>query len=352
MADTSPLDVFRWIGQADFGDLAQIAGWDCRRACKAVAQALLRRVDRHTWRWPSVAALPGGVSLRGLGDLAEYSARHVRRVLRLLEEGGVVTTTRRAWACSEYELHPAALQARVSARPPAPAPPTLQEEQLERELRARAEVEARQAAAPATGPEWARQAAAREGRPVSAVVELVAGVGQILHVADDQLGTIARPLVRLWRALGHPAASGLVADVRVVMEGARLSPHQHFRALRGEGRNGKRWGDDRSQQLGYVLSPSHWPERVRLARAFAAERAASAAELAIDAEEVDDGAALDTFIQVHDLVGVFRRRGAAAARRALEDVIHLGPLGWSLERVWVMVELLAERAAGAGRLGY
>ena len=92
-APVQPLHVFAWIVDSGLQD-----------SLKALAHALLRRVDRGSWRWPKRHGAPGGVTVADLADGAGLSRRHAARCLRVLEDQGLVRTTFRPFEVSEYQL--------------------------------------------------------------------------------------------------------------------------------------------------------------------------------------------------------------------------------------------------------
>ena len=100
LASVQPLHVFAWIVDSGLKD-----------SLKSLAHALLRRVDRHSWRWPRQRGARGGVTVAELADGAGLSRRHAARCLRDLEDLGLVRTTFRPFEVSEYALLPQAWKA-------------------------------------------------------------------------------------------------------------------------------------------------------------------------------------------------------------------------------------------------
>lgn len=101
-----------------------ITGLDCNRYAsrcalppteKALLQIIIAKVDSRTLRWPPKHGGKGGSGVKELADLLQRSPRHTRRLLRKLEERGLLVTLDRRPYRSEYQIMPEALKAKGEA---------------------------------------------------------------------------------------------------------------------------------------------------------------------------------------------------------------------------------------------
>ena len=101
-----------------------ITGLDCNRYAsrcelppteKALLQIIISKVDSRTLRWPPKHGGKGGSGVRELADLLQRSPRHTRRLLRSLEDRGLLVTLDRRPYRSEYQIMPEALKAKGEA---------------------------------------------------------------------------------------------------------------------------------------------------------------------------------------------------------------------------------------------
>lgn len=274
-APVQPLHVFAWIVDSGLQD-----------SLKALAHALLRRVDRGSWRWPKRHGAPGGVTVADLADGAGLSRRHAARCLRVLEDQGLVRTTFRPFEVSEYQLVVHGWQQRAEAHRAA-------RKQAKRETRAariaafnarrtaarpsRGAVEGRSPSAarspaasapPAAGtvPSWARRHAQRVQAPPQTVFDLVGGAASAIlgDVDPRSQGGLARPVLRLWDGRGRPAPAVLTAELSLVARWAQEAVHPEALELRGQA--GRTPGADRSRDARAVCDPNRFEQRLQLAR--------------------------------------------------------------------------------------
>ena len=101
-AIVSPYSVtqgYRWIGDAILppGE-------------KALLVAIFKLVDSKTWRWPPKTGDGGGSAVADLGLMIARSVRQTRRLIRALEERGVLAVADRRPFRSEYQILPEALR--------------------------------------------------------------------------------------------------------------------------------------------------------------------------------------------------------------------------------------------------
>lgn len=279
LADAQPLHVFAWIVDSGLRD-----------SLKALAHSILRRVDRHTWRWPRRHGAQGGVTVADLADGAGLSRRHAARCLRTLEEMGLVRTTFRPFDVSEYQLLPAAwktMAERHRSRRSAEKQRTRTariERFNERRTAALAKRGERRSAPPqpaaaatsATAapapalPRWAERHGRRVDAPAQTVFSLVGGAASaILGDAVDPRaqGGFARPVLKLWDARGRPAPDALCAELGLLARWARESVHPDAVGLRGAGRMA---GPNRSRDPRALCAPGDFEQRLALARSHAA----------------------------------------------------------------------------------
>lgn len=271
--DVQPLHVFAWIVDSGLRD-----------SLKSLAHAILRRVDRHTWRWPRRHGALGGVTVADLADGAGLSRRHAARCLRHLETLGLVRTTFRPFEVSEYQLLPDAWRVRADRHRSARSA----EKQRTRTARiaafnARRE-DARERAAAATAPttaappaptptdlpRWAWRHARRLDAEPQTVFSLVGGAAAAVLGADIEAraqGGFARPVLRLWDDRGRPDPDTLITELDLVARWARESVHPDAVTLRGAGR---RPGPDRSRDARALCLPADFEQRLSWARHHAA----------------------------------------------------------------------------------
>lgn len=284
-AAIQPLHVFAWIVDSGLRD-----------SLKALSHAILRRVDRHTWRWPRRHGALGGVTVEDLADGAGLSRRHAARCLRALEDLGLVRTTFRPFEVSEYELvhlewramadrHRSDRQARKDAT---------RADRIQRFNDRRTAALARRAeraadppkAAPkappqrttpaptvptvptpaADPPRWAwRHAQRLDSRPET-VFGLVGGAAAAIlgpDVDPRAQGGLARPVLRLWGDRGRPDPDQLIAELDLVARWAQQAVHPDAVTLRGAGRVP---GPNRSRDARALCTPADFEQRLGLAR--------------------------------------------------------------------------------------
>jgi len=82
---------------------------------KALLQIIIAKVDSRSLRWPPKHGGKGGSGVRELADLLQRSPRHTRRLLRKLEDRGLLATLDRRPYRSEYQIMPEALKAKGEA---------------------------------------------------------------------------------------------------------------------------------------------------------------------------------------------------------------------------------------------
>ena len=272
-ADVQPLHVFAWIVDSGLRD-----------SLKSLAHAILRRVDRHTWRWPKRHGALGGVTVADLADGAGLSRRHAARCLRDLEEMGLVRTTFRPFEVSEYELLPVRWQ--IKAELHRDARKALKErtrtERIRRFNERRAAARTRSGAEPSPAPaaaaaappqaqapdlpRWAWRHARRLDAAPETVFSLVGGAAAAIlgdAVEPRAQGGLARPVLKLWGDRGRPDPDGLVGELELVARWAREAVHPDAVALRGAGR---RPGPDRSRDARALCTPAEFQQRLDLAR--------------------------------------------------------------------------------------
>lgn len=287
-----PLHVFAWIVDSGLRD-----------SLKSLAHALLRRVDRHSWRWPRRRGDRGGVTVAELADGAGLSRRHAARCLRTLEVLGLVRTTFRPFEVSEYALIPGAWrdlaqrhQSRRDERRARHRSDRIERYQAWREAQAaqtgapRAEHSetphaggnaAPSPAQPAPSdqteaqrqdalPTWAHQHASRLRAPSNTVFQVVGGAAAAIlgdGVNAQAQGGLARPVLKLWDGRGRPEPSVLAEELRLVASWARESVHPDALRLRGQGPRGD--GVDASTDARRICDPVVFSRRLVLARGHA-----------------------------------------------------------------------------------
>ena len=291
-APVQPLHVFAWIVDSGLRD-----------SLKSLSHALLRRVDRGTWRWPRRHGARGGVTVADLADGAGLSRRHAARCLRSLEERGLVRTTFRPFEVSEYELVPerwqrlanqhrqsrAAEKARTreariaafnarrdAARAPGAPASDASAAPVERPARRSAPVTTSRPHRP-SAPAWALRHGRRLGVPADTVFSLVGGAAAAIlgdHTDPTAQGGAARPVLRLWEARGRPDADALVRELDLIGRWARTAVHPEAVSLRGLDRRGD--GIDRSRDARALCDAVRFEQRLELARLHAAAQSASA----------------------------------------------------------------------------
>ena len=287
-ADVQPLHVFAWIVDSGLRD-----------SLKSLAHAILRRVDRHTWRWPKRHGAVGGVTVADLADGAGLSRRHAARCLRDLEELGLVRTTFRPFEVSEYELLPgrwrdkaglhrdarkaqkdrtrterirrfnerrAAARARAGAERSTGSPGT---GSLSAGSPSAAAPAAVSTAAPARAPDlprWAWRHARRLDAAPETVFSLVGGAAAAIlgeAVEARAQGGLARPVLKLWGDRGRPDPDQLLVELELVARWAQEAVHPDAVALRGAGR---RPGPDRSRDARALCAAADFQQRLDRAR--------------------------------------------------------------------------------------
>lgn len=272
-APVQPLHVFAWIVDSGLQD-----------SLKALSHALLRRVDRGSWRWPRRHGAPGGVTVADLADGAGLSRRHTARCLRILEDQGLVETTFRPFEVSEYQLVIQGWRKRAEAHRTA-----RKREKSETRIARIAAFNARKAAARSPGsrrteagrsvheaapaptsssaaPSWALRHAQRLHASPQTVFGLVGGAASAIlgDVDPRSQGGLARPVLRLWDGRGRPATAVLVAELALVARWAREAVHPEALDLRGQA--GRTPGPDRSRDARVVCDPNRFEQRLQLAR--------------------------------------------------------------------------------------
>jgi len=278
-----PLHVFAWIVDSGLRD-----------SLKSLAHALLRRVDRHSWRWPRRHGSPGGVTVADLADGAGVSRRHAARCLRALEDLGLLRTVFRPFDVSEYELRIDAWRSRAEGHRATRAA----DKQRTREARIAAfnarraaanarpvadgrRADPRPAAAPATPaapalPDWAvRHARRLRARPETVFAAVGGAAAAILGDRIDRAaqGGLARPVLRLWDGRGRPDPDQLARELGLLARWAAESVHPDALALRGQDRRG---GLDRSRDPRALCEGARFEQRLDAARQHAAAAAPAA----------------------------------------------------------------------------
>lgn len=274
-----PLHVFAWIVDSGLQD-----------SLKALAHAILRRVDNGSWRWPRRHGAPGGVTVADLADGAGISRRHAARCLRVLEQLGLVSTTFRPFEVSEYQLLVDAWRARAEAHRAA-RKATKQRTRVARiaAFNARRAQAGQRAgathgvsaspptpassdsapppAAPAALPSWADRHGRRLSAPSQTVFSLVGGAAAAIlgdQVDPRSQGGLARPVLRLWDSRGRPPVDALVEELSLVAQWAREAVHPEALELRGQA--GRSRGLDRSRDARAVCDRNRFEQRLQLAR--------------------------------------------------------------------------------------
>lgn len=270
LASVQPLHVFAWIVDSGLKD-----------SLKSLAHALLRRVDRHSWRWPRQRGARGGVTVAELADGAGLSRRHAARCLRDLEEMGLVRTTFRPFEVSEYALLPQAWkvlasrhQARRDARKAQHRSDRIARYQAWRDAQARrpapvapaVPVAEHRRVQPDALPHWAQQHSRRLGTPADTLFAVVGGAAAAIlgeGIAPEAQGGLARPVLKLWDGRGRPDADALAEELALVASWARSSVHPDALRLRGLGPRGD--GVDGTRDARRLCDPVVFSERLRLA---------------------------------------------------------------------------------------
>lgn len=265
------------------------------RCAKASLDALINRADHRTWKVPGPE---GRVSVRTLGEDQGYSRRHTARGLRDLRLRGLIHVEPSSWEPNRYAINVAAVLGLADARRGQPRLILATSEQeleltasprsdagIPRESRRpRTLVEGAEASEAAPAPAtWWHRAGARLHRPPEEVYALVAGVSRAVTGVDhteSELGTLARPVLRLWARLDLPATSALLGQVELlaaaVREGCTEDAVLHLRGLRRVGgHRGRRRGaiervrGDHSGELPAALAVGPWAARQAAARRHA-----------------------------------------------------------------------------------
>lgn len=263
------------------------------RCAKAMLGALIDRADHKTWAVPSPE---GRISVRTLAADAGYSQRHGSRGLRDLALRGITGVDPGAWEPNRYHVRPEALLHLAETRRGLPRlilASSVEELELTatprsdagipRESR-RPRLESAEESKPAPLTWWQREGA-RLRSPPEEVYALVAGVARLVtgqDHAETELGTLARPVLRLWRRLDRPPIASLLEQVELltvaIHEGCTEDTFLHLRGLRRVGghRGGRRRGaiermrGDHSRELPPVLAVGPWVARLAAARRHAA----------------------------------------------------------------------------------
>lgn len=267
---------------------------------------LLAILDRQGWDLPRLE----GVSVAKLARDCGYSRRHGRRGLDSAAVRDLVTITGRDWTTNTYELRVEAILALAEARRgqgrlalassaedrDRPQPPrrdlglerarplpageaSAVDEQLDL-----ADVSAD--AIPAhVWPDWVRRTAQRLQRPPEQIRAVVEGVIAAIWGAgagEVQAGTVARPILRLWRALDFAAdlPEQVTRLVGALDDRCDEVPLLHARGLRLVSRRSgavarvEPWpyGRDQRWQVSGLLAPSAWMARAQSARRHAQGR--------------------------------------------------------------------------------
>jgi hypothetical protein len=246
---------YRWIGDAILppGE-------------KALLVAIFKLVDSKTWRWPPRTGDGGGSAVADLGLMIARSVRQTRRLIRALEERGVLAVADRRPFRSEYQILPEALRAlgeagkaagiadraerrarhrsRMDAADAALDRREAQGEEVHHEAEgedAGPDFDLREDASPAPAvaaepsaepapdalPSWALSAGRKHKLEPALVAGLVrslwraaGGTGSWLHE-----GALARPALRCWRHINQPSAAAwdrLCAGFASAWHGGRL----------------------------------------------------------------------------------------------------------------------------------
>lgn len=267
---------------------------------KAVLQAIRLRANWTTWSWPPRIYESGGSSEADLASIVGRCVRQIRRVLRQLEELGCLITWDRRPLVNAYQLVPARIRALAEgARGHRRAEKARRLEERARAamgaaaaglrgLGARAAAvvrpragtpssDAKAAPSSVPVPAWARRAAGRHGH-TSAEVEVVVRqcVAAVLgDVGDAQLGPYARPVLRLWKAAGHPPPEELAGDLALVAAAAQNHCDSRWSGIRGLDRRGRRTGPDNTRSVRALCRVGPWADRLRLAKRWAEEQASA-----------------------------------------------------------------------------
>lgn len=335
----------------------------------AGALVLLDKVSWESWRTVREDGAELRLSIRYLARMAGYSRRHMARGLHSLELRGLIRVEGGVFQANLYEL----LVDRVLAmagerRGQAPLALARSPEDLERvaaprqdagRLRREAEAEAEEAAG-VEPPSWAARRAAQFHRPVSLVVDVVgAVVGAVLGEGDHPLGTLARPVLRLWDRLARPTAAEAARKVRLVVDAAAEGcAEPAILALRGlrvawkrNPRRGpvaegvERFGPDRARDVAAVCALGPWAARIQAAERHAAGTCACgrrAPEAKAPDAPPDEGRLLGAARATPELLAGDAARRWAEASRALRE--QLGEADWT---AWIRPLKVAGVRAGA-----